>query len=261
MSKTYRMSLERHNAPFRGISSKEDSVNFDLALMHDFFHLEKISGGNPLFRGHTQQIKDNLAALYHGETNTTASIPTAGKLVTTIGKVPDKQDLSLWTPTNGTTVVKSNNKFILSSNGLLVESGIVTIVEANPGDVLLLRFKVKKLTGQGTKMAIGAKNFTPDGNELLVLDLSQFTTGQYIEKRLRCTSRKDIELVLYSVYETVSGAAASVSIEDFSLSLLRETNVGIIGTDSTMKIEMEMERRKLSFLEDRITSAQRGRDD
>lgn len=109
-------------------------------------------------------------------------------------------------------------------------------------------------------MAIGAKNFTSDGDDFLILDLAQYTTGQYIEKRLRCTSRKDIELVIYSVYETVSGTATSVSIEDFSLSLLRETTVGIIGTDSTMKIEMEMERRKLSFLEDRITSAQKRRD-
>lgn len=260
MSNTYRMSLERHNAPFRGISSREDSVNFDLAVMHDAFHIEKVSGGNPLFRGHTQQIKDNLAALYHGESNTTATIPTAGRIVNNLGRIPDMQDLSLWTPTNGTTVVKGSNRFTLSSNGMLVESGITTIVEANPGDVLSLRFKLKKITGQGTKMAIGAKNFTEEGNDFMIVDLSQFTTGQYIEKRLRCTSRKDIEMVMYSVYETTNGVAASVLIEDFSLSLLQETTVGIIGTDSVMKIELEKENRRLSFLEDRITLNQKRRD-
>ena len=35
MKRAYKESLERHNAPYRGASSREDVVNFDLAVMHD----------------------------------------------------------------------------------------------------------------------------------------------------------------------------------------------------------------------------------
>lgn len=260
MQKTYRMSLERHNAPFRGISSKEDSVNFDLAVLHDMVHLEKISGGNPLFKGHTQQVKENLSALYYGEGQPTATIPTAGKIVSVLNSIPNKQDLTLWTKTNEVALSKTNKKYTFSSTGLLVPSGIVTLVEANPGDILSIRFKATKLKGQGTKLAIGAENFDSDGDDFKIVDLDGFTTGQYIEKRLYCTSRKDIKIVLYASYETVSGTPTELLVEDFSLNRLQETNVGTVGSDSVIKIELEKEKRRVSFLEDRITTNLKGGD-
>lgn len=258
MNKKHRNSLERHNAPFRGASSREDTVNFDLAVMHDLVHIEKVSGGNAGYDGHSDYITGNLSALYHGEGTTRNTIPTAGKIVTVLGPVEGLQDLTGWTEQNGANVSAAGNGYTVENTGLLVPSGLISLIEVNPGDILQLRFKLTKLTGQGASFAFGAEDLNYDGDALEILDLSAFSSGQYIEKRLHCQSRQELKVVLYPVYQTTSGTAVTVRFDDFSLNLLHETSVGLSGTDSVMKLELEEERQRLCFLEERITEPVKG---
>lgn len=269
MTKTHRMSLERHNAPYRGTTRREDAVNFDLAVLHDLFHAEKVAGGNASFPGQTTSITNNFSALYHGEGEPTASIPTAGKITTLLKPFntpeQDIQDLSTWTTTGGVVLTGTPNKYTLSSNGTLVPGGLLATVTAEPGDILFLRFKLTKGNGQGVKVAIGAKDFNGDGDDLKIVSLADFSSGQYINKRLYCQSRQDIRLAIYSVYQTANGVLSNCSIEDFSLGFLHETPVGIIGTDTSpsedalsMKQVLALESKRLSFLEERITQTEGG---
>ena len=257
MENRYRPSLERHNAPYRGVSSREDSVNFDLAVMHDLFHLEKISGTSNQ-DGHQQDIQNNLTAILSGEKQAKSSIPTAGTMVSVLEKIQGKQDLTLWTGQNGARITASGEQLLLESDGKQLQSGVSTIVNVNPGDILSIRFKATMLKGQGVQFAIGAKNFDNDGDELKIADMETFATGQYIEKRLYCRSRQEVQVVLYLVHQIMYEQPVSLRIEDFSLSLLSETPVGLIGTDSSLKKELEKEENYLAFLEERITNKNQG---
>ena len=258
MKRAYKESLERHNAPYRGASSREDVVNFDLAVMHDLFEIDKASGENEAFDGHKQFITDNLAALYHGDATAKASIPTAGKIVAVQKKDAEASDLTNWTRENSAILTTDGRDFLLDATGLLVPSGLVYSLEINPGDILQLRFRLSKLIGQETIFAFGAKNFNYTGDELIFLDLDGFWPGGYVEKRLYSQSRQTVQLVLYAVHQTTSNLPVKISLEDFSVNYLHETSVGLTGSDSLLKPELERQQCQLSFLEDRITTEEKG---
>lgn len=260
MTNNYRASIERHNAPFRGVSSREDAVNFDLAVLHDLFHIEKVSGGNTHYPGHKQHIKDNFSSLLIGEGQATSTIPTAGTLMKVIKPIEDKQDPTQWTKQNGATLTKEQDTYLLNADGKQLEAGLSTIVEVNPGDILSIRLKGTKVKGQGVQIALGAANFDNDGDELKVVDLDTFETSQYIEKRLYCRSRQEVRLVVYVVHQIAYENNVSLQLEDFSLNLLSETPVGLIGTDSQLKRDLKKEEQYIEFLEERITKRDTGRD-
>lgn len=250
--KEYRSSVERHNAPYRGISSREDAVNFDLAVIHDLFHLEKVSGGNKKVDGHKQFTQKNLSGLYLGETDVQTSIPTAGRFVSSIGEIPDTKDLTKWSKKNDAAAVKEGDGFRLTATGKLPAASLSTIITVNPGDIILLRLHIDKVIGQETKIAIGALNFNNDGDELDIYPLNDFQSGHYIEKRLYCTSRQDIRLALYVAYETKQGVPVEWLVKDFSVEKLNESLVGINGLEHTVKPALEVVRQSLSFVEEQI---------
>lgn len=257
MEKKHRHSLERHNAPFRGASLCEDSVNFDLAVLHDLHYIDRMHNGSEEKNGHLQFLDENRAALYHGEGTPFTTLATAGKIVSIQGKIDAASDLKEWTSENSATRTAEDDAFLLGASGLLLPSGFYYLLETNPGDILQLRFRLTKVTGQGTTLAFGAKDLNYDGDMLETVDLADFSSGQYIEKRLYCQSRQELKLVLYPAYQSESGTAVSVRIENFAVNKLQETEVGIVGNDAFLKPELEVQRQKINHIEERLTATKK----
>ena len=254
--KTYRSSIEKQNAPYRGVSSREDAVNLHLAALHDLVRLEHLSDARP--GGHKKQITENIEAIYAGEGELTASIPTAGKVVRIKEAVPGKGNLSEWTPVNGASVQKTALGWQITTTGLLPVAGLQTTVSVNPGDILLIRFKLTKISGVETHAKLGKGIDSGTAEDSLFLDLDAFSTGQYIEKRLYSESREEIELAFYSAYETSAGIPTSCLVEDFSLHYLQETSVSVKGSDVHIKRELADQEQRLAFAEVRLMTHMEG---
>lgn len=244
----YKSSVEIKNAPYRGISSRKDAVDMELGIQHDLFQIQKISGGNPNFIGHKNEIVQNLTAIYFGGNPSRSSYPTSGSINTVKEHLNQFDDLKEWTSVRQTTVNFENNVFKIDNNGLLATAGILSVYPANVGDFIQIRFKIKKGFGEKVKIAVGALGIDSGKDDLTIYDLNEFNTGQYVIKRLCCKSRQDIQLVLYSAYETASGVPSRLFIEDFSVSLLNQTDVGVVGTDNVLKQGLETEKLRLGFL-------------
>lgn len=245
----YRSSLERHNAPYRGVSSRQDVINFDLATMHDLFFIQKVGGANPSFLGHKHYIQNNLSALFTGETDVKTSMPTAGKIVHSLGPVGE-QDLSKWTKLQGATIKKDGTHWKASATGNLIKAGFKTIVTVDPGDILQMRFKMEKFNGSEVKIAIGALYYDSDGDNLDIYNLDDFRSFNYVDKRLSFSSRQDVEFVIYITYETKQGFPVDVLISDFSIERLSETDVSIRGAEEDIKPLIETADLTLSFVEE-----------
>lgn len=261
MARKYRSSLERHNAPYRGTTSREDTVNFDLAVMHDLTHIEVVSGGNEKIPGHLDAIDENFSALYHEEGSITASIPTAGKLVS------KKRDLSNsifdgWSLMGGATRKKETGWNRESLTGLTHQDGIKKVVSLEAGDILVVRANVTAKTGSaGTHFSFGAKTLNQGEVDIKKLDITSFlegkgkSAGTYVEKRLYSESRQDVEIV----FHVVDGAQGSTTLflADFSLALYYEQDIKVSGLDSSIKGRISGTKDHLEFLEDQILK-QRG---
>ena len=250
MSREYRASIERMNAPYRGVSSRQDAVNFELATLHDLFHLRKVSGGMVNHKGHQNYIQNNLGGIFIGETDVKTSAHTAGTMLSRLGEVEDSNNLKGWSAVNGASVIENNFNYLVSTTGLQTQAGFTKTVTVNPGDIIQIRFKVRTIEESGTQMAVGAVNFSSDGDELDVLPLAAFKGGKYVEKRLYCTSRQDIKIVVYPAYETTQGTKVSLFISDFSVDWLSEVSVGVNGLEHTVKPSLEVASQTLNYIDE-----------
>lgn len=256
MAKIYRPSLERHNAPYRGVSSREDGVNFDLAVLHDLTYLERISGGNEKFDGHKQQIEGNFSSLYHEEGHVTASAPSAGKLVTQ-SRILNHSQPNGWTTLGGAVLTKTSNWNHWTLRGTTHQAGLTKSVSLEPGDTLVLRAKISALVGAtGSQFAWGVTNMNGAGEDFDTYNTNQFIVGsgkrasQYIEKRLYSDSRQIVDVVIYAVYGTEG--ITTLNLTDLSLSLYEENMAKITGVDLSIKRRLDGTDDQLSFLEERI---------
>lgn len=256
MANTYRSSLERHNAPYRGVTSREDDVNFNLAVLHDLTQIQRVSGGHPSFSGHRDQIQDNLSAIYHGEGTVTASAPTAGMLVTKTKTLP-QSDPSGWSLTGGAVCNQKTGWRTWELKGTTHRSGLSKTVPLEPGDTLVLRAQISALQPIGaTRFAWGARDFNGVEESLTFLDTADFLVGSgkkagaYIEKRLRSEGRQEAEIVLYAVHGTEG--TTTLLLTDLSLSLYAENPAGIAPMDPSLKRRLDGTGDQLAFLEDQI---------
>lgn len=261
MARTYRSSLERHNAPYRGTTSREDTVNFDLSVMHDLTHIEVVSGGNEKIAGHKDSIEENFSAIYHEEGLITASIPTAGKLVSRKHTLSESI-FDGWTLTGGATRKKELGWKSETLTGVTHQDGIKKIVSLEAGEILVLRVKLTAKTGStGTHFSFGAKTINQGEEDLQTLATIDFLenkgkrAGAYIEKRLYSESRQDVEVVFHAI----EGAQGNTTLlmTDFSLSLYSEQDIKVSGLDSSIKGRISGTTDHLEFLEDQILK-QRG---
>lgn len=245
----YRSSIERHNAPYRGVSSRQDVVNFDLATMHDLFFIQKTSGDNPSFLGHQDFIQNNLKALFVGETNVKTNLPTAGKILCTLDTIGE-QDFTRWQKLEDTQVTKEGINYRMKSSGNFIKVGLKSLFTVDPGDILQMRLKIKKVAGVDVQIALGALNYDSEGDELDFYPLDDFGSFLYLDKRLSFSSRQDVELVFYLAYETKQGLPVEVLVSDFSVKRLEESTVSIQGVEENVKPLIATSILDTSFVED-----------
>lgn len=250
MGKEFRPSIERMNAPYRGVSSRQDAVNFELATLHDLFHLQKVSGGNRNIVGHKDYIRKNLAAIFIGESDVKTSAPTAGNMISRLGEVQGASALNKWSPDNGAQLTKKDHSYLIKTDGLRPQAVFSKVITVNPGDIIQMRFKAKSIKESNTVIALGALNFSNEGDELDFLPLGSFEGGKYIEKRLYCTSRQEVQLVVYAAYETTQGNPVEWEVSDFSIEWLSEVSVGLSGLENTVKPKIEVAIQNLNYIDE-----------
>ena len=251
---TYRPSLERFNAPFRGTTRREDTVNFDLAVMHDLTHLAKISGELEV-PGHRTAIDDNFAAIYTSEGDITSHHPSAGQLVTRQETLPNMEPTK-WTPLTQATIKKTPGWSHYTLAGTLHQSGIKKVIQGHPGDIITIRFAVNALhPGVGGNFAVGSSNLLQDMPDLTYYSADDFrnqTQVRYVEKRLLVETQQQIDLVVYAVHGSEFNSI--LQLHDFSVSYYKERLVKATGLDSHIKQETSRLHQEIGDLANRITS-------
>lgn len=247
----YRSSIERHNAPYRGVTSRSDAVNFDLAVIHDMIDIQKRSGGHPSFKGHKDFIQNNLSALYTGETNVYTDTPTAGSIVHIKEPVEGIQDLTTWNALNGATLTKNPLGYTAKTSGNLSQSGFERVIQLNAGDTIQFRLKLTAKAYDQTLFAIGALNL--EGEDVLdIISLEDFEDGRYLIHRVHSTSTQDVRLVLYIAYETISGSPVELDVDDFSIDYINEAPVYIRSLEEELKTDLEVQKQTLVYLEEEL---------
>lgn len=246
--KPYRSSLERHNAPFRGTTRREDVVNFDLAVMHDLFHLQKISGGLDNFHGHKNMIEDNLSSLYYNEGEITASIPTAGSLVVKLSDID--RPLSQWHPKLNATLTpehEERNTFRLISS--THQAGVFIPLKLNPGDIIALRLEIEAMENSHLEFALG----TPSNSNEEDIDryyISDFYNApRIIEKRIYSDTDQQIELGIYGTWGHEGRTV--LKLKNMSLSYLYEKETVLEGMDSQLKFGIRQTEKEIDSLNKR----------
>ena len=247
----HRLSVEKINAPFRGVTSREDFTNANAAIVHDLIYNQRISGYKDGVRGHKQQEEDNFSLIYHGEGyNATSSLPSAGKYIKANENLLISSNLidTNWTTFNATKTLVGENKIQLSSNGLLDPAYISSQLEVNPGDIIYLRFKLKKILGNADSVYIGVDIINNNDSDLKRFNLTKNNTSQYYDKRLYCRSKETLTIKIYIHKDPEKLEPTTIELEDFSIQYLTETEVSLSGIDKAMKINLNEIEQKLEFL-------------
>ena len=248
MAKHYRPSIEKFNAPYRGSTDRNDDVNFHLSLVHDLAHLERVSGGNQSYVGHKQQIRNNFSAIYQGEGEITAEMPTAGRLTTNRFDYENKLPTQ-WTKVSQGTVTKLPGWNTYSLKGLLHQSGIVTLVDAVPGDIIVIRTSIEASVDSLSQFALGATNTLDGQPDLDIYDAKLFIDdARYIEKRIPIDTQQRVELAFYATHG-VQGKS-DLTLKDFSVSCYNQNTLGVTGMDDYIKIELSRLSKHLNMLND-----------
>ena len=246
--KDYRSSLETHNAPYRGSTRREDAVNFDLAVIHDLMHIERVSGANEKYKGHKQHINENLTSLYYSEGEITSSIPTAGFLTkreeTITPNIPD------WTKQFQATLTSSTSKWkTYTLSGSTHLAGAETVLMLNPGDIVVLRVQVNALIDNNLKFAIGSpwNNGAPD---YLIHKTSDFyNKPHYIEKRIVSETQQEVRIGIYAVYG--SEGNNKLELTNISIARMYQEVSNVEGMDTSTKQKINNIEHQVKNLEKR----------
>lgn len=242
--KTYRNSLEKHNAPFRGVSSRNDYVNHRMAVTHDLLEIYNVSGGNPLIHGHKQTNEDNLTAIIEGTKNITTDNYTAGVIKNITSERKDLVDLSTWRiPPLTYGVIERVGargwKLIPPS----VDRGFFELdktLRVKAGDKLMIRFKPKDWKAE-TVYTFGALNFDSSGHNMKPLKVDENNSfnkvkNSYFEHILRFDEEREVRLAI----KTVNSDDGTLSndplyMEEFGIYHIEETDVYIRSLDGEIK--------------------------
>lgn len=258
--KTYRNSLEKHNAPHRGVSKRSDFVNHQMAVTHDLLEVFNVSGGNSGIRGHRQINQDNLTAITSGTKNITTNNNTAGVIKKVIEVKEDLSDLSSWTiPSMTYGIVKKEGyrEWLLTppekTKGFFELERTITVQR---GEKLLIRFKPKEWKPD-TVYSIGAMNFDSSGDntkDLKVDEFNNFTkiSNSYFEHTLRFNEERDVKLSIKSkTSPDGSLGESSLHMDEFEIYLIEETDVYIRSLEEEIKPMVNNSKLILADLERR----------
>lgn len=247
MKQYYRQSLERKNAPYRGTTSNHDDTAFNLNVLHSLAYLEKIAGGNQNFKGHKQQIKENLNSLYHNEGEITANSDSSGKMCTI--KEVYRTPLSSWTAKLNAVVTPVSNKvntYTLTSRQH--QSGYFNKIKMVAGDILSIRMTIKSNLNNNLSFAIGTLN-NNNIEDISLYSVKDFYNKEItIEKKIYSSTTQEIEYGIFGTWGTEGNN--SFVIKNLTISSLYEQNATVQGIDKVLKIKLRNIEETINALSD-----------
>lgn len=232
--KKYRTGLEKHNAPYRGVSSRYDFTNFYLSVAHDLLHNYNVSGENPAIKGHKQQIQDLLSAIIEGNTDITTAEYTAGTIKKVIETMTDASNLSKWRRINltfGDIEKVSEEDWLIKPPE--INQGFLEYefpVHVKPGDKIMFRFKPEDWDGL-THYQFGAINFDSSGDRYKSLQTDSDNsymdiTNRYFEYTLRFDEERDARLSIRTNNSSDGNLRNTpITLKEFGVYLVEETPV------------------------------------
>lgn len=242
--RTFRNSLEKHNAPYRGVSKKSDYVNYYLATTHDILEIYNESGGGSHKKGHKQINQDNFSAIINGNKNVTTKNYTSGVIKKINKEIKDASNLNNWKIPNLTYgTIKKEGKSSWTLIPPQKQKGFFELtypLSVKPGDKVMVRFKPNKWTGN-TSFTIGAENIgssKEDKKDLMVNEEFDFHTlsNTYFEHIVRFDEERDILLSIKSK-NNIDGTLGEepLHILNFGVYEIEETSVGIKSLEKEIK--------------------------
>lgn len=243
--KKHRHTLERRNAPYRGATVQEDFVLPYTRAVRDVTRLLYIAGKE----GHRGQTDGLLEGLISGSaTSLRNSLLASGKIVR-MREEASNQDLMDWEKMNNASVTASGRGVALSEGGLLDPAGVKLRVLCKPGDILWMSFFVRKLSGDARHFKYGGWRINGGQKDLDSIDLEEQNDGVWVDKRLYCREREEVELGLILHDEPSQLAACSLLIEDFAWGFAEETPVNLDGVEHGVKRETKKVSERIQSME------------
>lgn len=244
IEKRYRHSLERKNAPYRGVSEHGDFVNASLEVLHDMRELAIVSGDE----GHAKELEDRMRVLVAGEDGEIRSNLSQVGRICKVESVDTPLDLSTWSRSGGISVTASGSGYVLSEQGLLDPAGITWNVDVEAGDELLVSMKARSVSGKTDEVMLGATRINMGQESLEKIDVGGISSGVYVDKRLYCQQRETVELgvFLHRLPETL--AAGAIEIEELTVHRIVSSEVTMKGIETESKTEMRDVRETLDSL-------------
>ena len=249
IEKKHRPSFEKINAPYRGVSSKDDFVNAVHAITHDLVYTQIKSGGKEGKRGHQQQIDDNFTLLYAGEgERETATLPSAGVYSKIIEPANISQDLSssVWTFSNGVVKTKSDNKITLNEKGLVSPAYLSGSLPVKLGEIIYIRFKGRVVEGDGKAFYVGVDNLNSEGEFLKHIELTSEMKWHDLKIYSNQSQLIDLRFYLHKLPEQL--AKTTIEIDSLEIMRMEETNCSIAGISDVLNKELSVADNKIEFL-------------
>ena len=258
--KEYRSSLERHNAPYRGVSSVKDYVNFHLSVTHDLFEIYNRSGGNPNIKGHQDMVQDNMSSILEGTKDLSHGTYTAGTITSVVEEIVSLSNLMNWSRPN---LTYGEVEKVGARDWLLVppttDKGFFEwehLIRVQPGEKIMIRFKPEDWN-PNTVYQFGAKNFDSSGDNFKKLEVDDFNSftklsNEYFEYTLRFNEERDVRLAIQTTNSTTGTLGSSpVTLKEFGVYRMEEVEVHTRGLEEDIKPMVENNRLALKHLEGR----------
>lgn len=243
--KRHRHTLERRNAPYRGATIQEDFVLPYTRAVRDVTRLLYVAGKE----GHRGQTDGLLEGLVSGNPSSLRNSLMASGNIVRMRPAGTNQDLRDWEKVNNATTTTSGRGVLLSEGGLLDPAGVRLRVLCKPGDILWVSFFVKRVSGDARHFKYGAWRINGGQKDLEPLNLQEENDGVWVDKRLYCREREEVELALMLHDEPSELAACSLLIEDFAWGFAEETPVNLDGIEHGIKNEARRASERIQSME------------
>ena len=250
----HKLSIERYRAPYRGVTSKYDFVNFYLGVTHDLKYGENHIGLDENFRGLIQKESDNFKVIFTGENATpTTSLASAGKYVHIADDILIDKDLRNWQIQNEGEIKKFSNKesYNFSSKGLKDPVFISKTINLYPGEIAYIRFKIKKIKGNADSIYIGTDNINGTGEDLKKINLKNESSAIFVDKRLYSNERQSVLLKIYLHKIPQKLEPTEITIEDLSIQYMTEKDISVGGIENEIKPSLDNLEEKISYMKKR----------
>lgn len=234
IEKKYRHSVEKKNAPYRGVSEQADFVNATLEVLHDMLEIAIASGD----KGHAREIRERMQVLVAGgQGELRASIHQVGRICT-LEPIEIPQDLNEWSVVGGATVSETAEGYMISEGGLLDPAGVIWNVDVSPGEELLMFLKVRGISGKVDEVMFGASRINL-GNEILKkVNAGIDSSGVYVDNRLYCQERETVEIGVFLHRVPTTLEAGSIEVMEVSLWRVIASDISMQGIETESKTEM-----------------------